>query len=59
MKKTALENAQKLLKDLETEGLGLNKREERVIGWAIVEIATQIGRIATQLEGLRKDRWQR
>lgn len=55
MEKTALKNAQKLLEDVQTEGLGLHKREERAIGWAIVAVATQIGRVATQLEVLNKE----
>lgn len=48
MTKTALENAQELLEDLEIGGL--TKTAERAIGWAIVAVAVQLGRIATQLE---------
>lgn len=61
MKKTALENAQELLEAFgkEYRGEDPSGRGEAAIGWAIIEIATQMGRIAKQLEGLRKDRWQR
>jgi len=55
MKKTALENAQELLESL--EGSFERKRERRgeaAIGWAVVAVSEQLGRIATQLETLEK-----
>lgn len=48
MKRTALENAQKLLEDLEIGGL--TKTAERTIGWAIVAVAEQLDRVATIAE---------
>ncbi len=61
MTKTALEKAQELLEAFgkEYRGEGPSQVGEIAVGWAIIEIATQMGRIAKQLEGLRKDRWQR
>lgn len=56
MKKTALENAQEILERFQKEprGEGPSQAGEIAIGWAIVAVATQIGRVATQLEALDK-----
>lgn len=52
MTKSALENAQELLKSLEGD---YKQKGEVAIGWAIIEIASQIGRVATQLGTLNKN----
>jgi len=51
MEKTALKNTQELLGSLEGD---FEKRGEAAIGWAILAVATQLGRVATQLEALDK-----
>ena len=57
MTKTALEKAQELLECFEKEpiGEGPSQTGEIAIGWAIIEIATQIGRVVTQLKVLNKE----
>ncbi len=52
MEKTALKKAQELLSSAEGD---FKQKGEAGVGWAIIAVATQIGRVATQLEVLNKE----
>ena len=52
MTKTALENAQEYLRNLEGD---YKHKGEAAIGWAVLAVATQFGRVATELKELRKE----